>query len=115
MSDEQGGGLARREFLATGGRLAALGATVPFLADMQMRLPTLTKPSTIPLSHSLESDLHSLKFSHARRIDTALRFTTCGADAQNWGWHGLRVSGSAGSYRTRCPAFAITKRLCVRA
>jgi peptide/nickel transport system substrate-binding protein len=34
MSDEQGGGLARREFLTKGGRLAALGAAVPLLADM---------------------------------------------------------------------------------
>ena len=44
------------------------------LADVHSHFLTLIKPSTILLGRSLEADLHALKLSHSRCIDTALLF-----------------------------------------
>ena len=76
---------------------ATLNSVTMTLADVQMRVLTLIKPSTILLGHSFESDLRALKLSQERCIGTTLQFYHMRGRPLKP--HCLRASGSATLYR----------------
>src|SRR6266571_4505200 len=96
---------------------AALDPVTLTLADMQIHLRTLINPSTIPLGHSLESELRTLRLAHRAR-DASTRCcssTTRAANLSSRCRHGLRASVLAALYKIVGQAGTIPKRTRVRA